>query len=258
MRLHAMRWPDCAKVDWEKTLALVPLGSTEQHGRHLPSDTDTRLVTAIAEAVEARQARRLILAPTLWLGHSPHHLSFGATLSAHHTLYTGMLCEIAESFSKMGCKKLLFLNGHGGNRVPALAALQELKDRHTAFQPMLADYWALAARDILNIATSGVTGIGHACELETSLYLYLYPENVAADEIRDAGTGNSPAGDAYQGYMFQGTPLGWVDDFSDITDTGAFGKPTHATREKGVRFFDAIVEGVDRLITAILAQERKA
>ncbi len=194
-----------------------------------------------------------MLAPTLWLGHSPHHLSFGATLSVHHALYTGMLCEIAESFAKMGCKKLLFLNGHGGNRGPAAIALQELKDRHSAFQPMLVDYWALAAQDILNIATSGVTGMGHACELETSLYLHLCPENVAMNEIGDAGVGNCPAGDAYQGYMFKGTPLGWVDNFSEITDTGVFGKPTHATAEKGERFFDAIVQGVEHLIAAIMA-----
>lgn len=255
MKLHAMRWPQCAQVDWARVVAVLPLGATEQHGRHLPCDTDTLLVTRIAEQAERMLPESVLLAPTLWLGHSPHHTSFGATLSMRHGGYTDTLCAVMESFWSMGCRRLLLLNGHGGNRVPALAALQEMKDRHAEFVPMLTDYWSLAADEILAIADGGVTGMGHAGELETSLYLYLCPEGVEASEIQDAGTGNCPAGSAYQGYMLQGTPLAWVDHFSQITSTGAFGKPTLASAEKGERFFAAITLAVERLIRAILSHE---
>lgn len=97
-----------------------------------------------------------------------------------------------------------------------------------------------------------MTGMGHAGELETSLYMFLCPERVNRSEIVDAGEGNCPAGDAYQGYMMRGSPLAWVDNFSQITQTGAFGKPTLASAEKGERFFRSIVEAVQRLIDAVL------
>lgn len=252
MYLTHMSWPECQRIDWTHTLAVLPLGSTEQHGRHLPCDTDTLLVTRIAEALEARSARRILLLPTVWLGHSPHHLSFGATLSCSHRVYTEMLVEVARSLESMGCRNLLLLNGHGGNRTPAASALQEMKDRWPRFRAMLADYWALAAEEIKRDAQGGVTGMGHAGELETSLYMYLCPERVNLAEIVDAGSGNCPAGEAYQGYMMKGSPLSWVDQFSEITDTGAYGKPTLASAEKGERFFFGIVDAAWRLCNAVI------
>ena len=252
MYLSQMSWPQCGKIDWTHVLAILPLGSTEQHGRHLPCNTDTLLVTRIAEALEARRSQHVLLLPTMWLGHSPHHLSFGATLSAGHNAYADMLVQIAGSLQEMGCGNLLLLNGHGGNRTPATAALQEMKDRWPKLRAMLTDYWAPAAMDIQKIAEGGVTGMGHAGELETSLYMYLCPELVNQSEILDAGQGNCPAGDAYQGYMLRGSPLAWVDNFSEITETGAFGKPTLASAQKGEHFFYCIVEAAQRLIDAVL------
>lgn len=93
MYLTHMSWPQCDGIDWARTVAVLPLGSTEQHGRHLPCDTDTLLVTRIAEVLEARCERHVLLLPTMWLGHSPHHQSFGATLSAGHRVYTDMLVQ---------------------------------------------------------------------------------------------------------------------------------------------------------------------
>ncbi len=251
MYLTALNWPQCKQIDWARTIAVLPLGSTEQHGRHLPCNTDTLLVTRIAEALEARYAQRVLLLPTLWLGHSPHHLSFGATISAGHRVYTDMVVQIAGSLQGMGCQTLLLLNGHGGNRTPATAALQEMKERWPRLRAMLTDYWSLAAADIRKIAEGGVTGMGHAGELETSLYMYLRPELVNGAEMVDTGKGNCPAGDAYQGYMMQGSPLAWVDNFSEITQTGAFGKPTLASAGKGKQFFERIVDAACELVEAI-------
>lgn len=253
MILSHMTWAECAQVDWKQSLAVVPLGSIEQHGPHLPCDTDTLLVTAIAEETERRLAERVMLCPTIWLGHSPHHVSFGGTLSAHHAPYTTMLVEVLNSLRSMGCMKVFLLNGHGGNRGPAAVAMQELKDQDPRCIVMLADYWALAARDILSISTSGMSGMGHAGELETSLYMHLCPHGVQREKIRDAGRENCPAGSDYQGYMFQGTSLTWIDNFEQITDTGVFGKPTHASAEKGARFFDVITDAVERCLGAIFA-----
>ena len=83
--------------------------------------------------------------------------------------------------------------------------------------------------------------------------MHLCPHGVQREKIRDACRENCPAGSDYQGYMFQGTSLTWIDNFEQITDTGVFGKPTHASAEKGARFFDVITDAVERCLGAIFA-----
>ena len=229
------------------TLVVVPVGSTEQHGLHLPVDTDTRLVTAVAEGMERRC--NILLAPTLWLGHSPHHLSFGGTLSANHNTMAAVLCQVAESFAAMGFARLLFLNGHGGNGLPLAMALQTLKTQHPGLWCAACNYWQLAAKDIARLRKSPPGGMGHACELETSLYLYLAPEEVRTDKIADAGAlADSPC---FQSEMFLAAPVAAVQNFAEFTKTGVFGKPSLASAAQGEVFFEAIVDALAELVSQI-------
>ena len=124
MIFDAMTWQEIAEVRRD-ILVVCPLGSTEQHGPHLPVGTDALIISAIACALEERT--KILLAPTLQLGHSPHHLSFGGTLSLDHSQYSETLIQLADCFAGMGFKKILFLNGHGGNQLPVNTALQQLK-----------------------------------------------------------------------------------------------------------------------------------
>lgn len=253
MIFHDMTWPELARVDFNRTLVLVPVGSTEQHGHHLPTDTDTRIVSHLAAAVERRRPDSILLAPTMWLGHSPHHLSFGGTLSAHHSVFIDMVVSICESYAGMGAKKIWILNGHGGNRAPLAIVVQELKNRHKDLRVIASEYWNLAKEPISRLRESEIGGMGHACELETSLYLYLDETRVRRELIQDDGALGSSS--LFPTDLIESAPVAEVRDFKEFTQTGVMGKPSLASKEKGEKLFQSIVEALDEFAGRLLALE---
>ena len=114
MKLAELTWQDAGALDRE-VVVLIPTGSLEQHGPHLPLFTDSILATAAAEAIEARLSDKVLLTPTAWLGCSGHHLPFSGSLSASFEGYEDTLIQIVESMIPHGFIKFLFINGHGGN-----------------------------------------------------------------------------------------------------------------------------------------------
>ncbi len=237
MIFNEMTRPELNVVD-KNAIVVLPLGSTEQHGLHLPVNTDTKTVEAISRELEHRLPDKVLLAPTNWLGHSPHHLEFGGTISLNYNIYSAMLIEIIECFRAMGYQKILMLNGHGGNGMPMSIAQQEMKLRDPKLMLCACNYWELARNEILSIREGGKYAMGHACEMETSLYMFLDEANVRKSEIRDAGwTFN----ENYFGYgMFNGGPVSYLANFNEISDTGAFGAPSFASYEKGEKLFSVI------------------
>jgi len=127
MLLENLSWPEVKKLKPARKVVLFPLGSFEQHGPHLPLTTDTDIVTAIARRVEQKRVDKILCLPTLWPGHSTHHLFFPGTLSVRQMPYIQMVIELCHSVGKMGGRRVFLLNGHGGNDVPLRAALRELK-----------------------------------------------------------------------------------------------------------------------------------
>jgi len=180
------------------------------------------------------------LTPTLWLGHSPHHLSFGGTLSVDHRVYAAMLKAICLSYIGMGARRIWLLNGHGGNRMPLSVVLQELKNEHPQTFVAASEYWNHAREEIAAIRDSDYGGLGHACELETSLYLYLHEAGVRKELIRDDG--HPPNGLHSALDMMRGEAFSAVYNFREVTASGVNGKPTLASKVKGERFYRAIAE----------------
>src|SRR5437762_3488408 len=115
MRFPDLTSPDLRRVPRERTLILAPIAACEQHSRHLPTFTDTILVTAVAEGVEQRLPQQVLLLPTQWMGASSHHLRFGATLSAEVDTHATMICDMLTPLLDDGYQRVLVLNGHGGN-----------------------------------------------------------------------------------------------------------------------------------------------
>jgi len=125
MKLLEMKWPEVERRAPE-CVALCPAGALEQHGQHLPLGTDTMIVTHIAEQVEARCRDWVVLLPTLWMGSSHHHLGFAGTVSVSAPLFTEMAAQEARCLVSAGFRKIVFLNGHGGNMVPINQAMHGL------------------------------------------------------------------------------------------------------------------------------------
>ncbi|MFO0846059.1 MAG: creatininase family protein [Gemmataceae bacterium] len=215
----------------DRCLVLLPIAACEQHSHHLPTITDTVLVTAVADGVEARLPKEVLQLPTLWLAASHHHLRFGATLSANVDTHTEVLCEIVEPLLEDGYQRVLILNGHGGNIDTMQMALRHLQpDWHQAVLAA-ASYWDLAAKELAALAEGPRKSMGHACEFETSMMLALRPDLVRKDQVRNDPPTDNPA--------LRGLYL--AEDMYQRTDHGCVGYPELASAEKGRKFLDAAV-----------------
>src|SRR5947209_11096734 len=110
MKFAEMTFPLLRQVPRDTTVVVAPIAACEQHSHHLPTITDTVLVTGVAERVESALPSEVLLLPTLWFGASAHHLRFGATLSASVDTHIDMLCELIEPLLEDGYQRLLLLN----------------------------------------------------------------------------------------------------------------------------------------------------
>src|SRR5438874_13800435 len=129
MKFHEMTAPELREVPRDRTVIVTPVAACEQHSRHLATFTDTILVTAVAEGVEKKLPRQVLLLPTLWLGASHHHLPFGGTLSVPVDAHVTLLCELLTPLLEDGYPRILVLNGHGGNIDTLHTALRKLQPR---------------------------------------------------------------------------------------------------------------------------------
>src|SRR5262245_10128668 len=242
MRFAELTGPLLRQVDRDRTIVLAPIAACEQHSRHLPTFTDTILVTAVAEGVEQRLPQQVLLLPSQWFGASSHHLPFGATLSAEVDTHVTMICDLLTPLLDDGYRRLLVLNGHGGNIDTMHMALRRLQGRYADRQLPAASYWELAEQERAALAEGPRKTMGHACEFETSMVLALRPELVRREEIRDDPP---PAEPALRGLYV-------AEDFKQRTDHGAVGYPERATAEKGRAFLGAAVERAVEVVEALL------
>ncbi|MCV7315368.1 mycofactocin biosynthesis peptidyl-dipeptidase MftE [Mycolicibacillus parakoreensis] len=215
-----------AQVSDSSAAVLVPVGSTEQHGPHLPLDTDTRIATAVAGEAAARLAPQghWMLAPALGYGASGEHQGFAGTISLGTEALTLVLVEYGRSAMEWA-RRLIFVNGHGGN-VQALRAAVALLRRE--------------GRDVAWVPCTTVGADAHAGHTETSLLLYLSPLDVATDRC-ERGNGASLA------ELMPAIRQGGIRAVSEV---GVLGDPTTATAVDGQRIFTEMVTECVRRIGA--------
>lgn len=141
MKFHEMTFPELRRTPRDGTLILAPIAAVEQHSRHLAVLTDTVLATGVAEGVEGRLPEAVVLLPTLWLGASHHHLRLGATLSASADVHIDLLCDLLTPLLDDGWRRMLVLNGHGGNIDTMQTALRRLQPTYRDRVLSAASYW---------------------------------------------------------------------------------------------------------------------
>ncbi len=250
MFLKNLTWPEVKDLDFNRLIVVFPTGSFEQHGPHLPFTTDTDIVTAVAEGVEHALRDRILLTPTLWPGLSTHHMHFPGTIDVPQRLYIQLITELGKSLTSMGAKKVFILNGHGGNDTPLRAALRELKSEVPDTQFVFASYWSIAAKTISDIRESKIGGVGHACEMETSVMLHLHPARV---KIERAVCDGSKHTDVFRAADMQhARPVYFVQEFHEMSESGVIGHPDLASAEKGKQFLDGIVAEVAAFVKEFL------
>ncbi|MCS6775490.1 MAG: creatininase family protein [Chloroherpetonaceae bacterium] len=226
-------------------VVVVPLGSLEQHGHHLPLLTDTLIATEIARRAALELQEEAVFLPALWLGASDHHRAMPGTVSVRNSVYVEMLKDVLDSLIGGGFRRLFLLNAHGGNITPGRMAIYDthLKYRHIKdLWIAFSSWWTIAADQIAAIESLDQKIVTHACELETSMILRLRPELVRMEVARGANIAFQSA--FYCPDFSQNSRVDVPRAFDQISVTGAFGHPERATEDKGEALFTAAVQEV--------------
>lgn len=233
MKLADATWQDVMEwvSDPEDKICLIPTGSLEQHGGHLPLFTDSLIVTAVAEAVERALSDCVLLTPTLWLGCSAHHMEFPGSLTASYDGYGAGVGAVVRSLVKHGFHKFYVLNGHGGNTDSNRLACRALREEMPHITIGTAGWFDFCEKTVAEVLEGPTKTIRHACEAEASVIMHLAPDLVRKDKLRDDGLACTP------------DVKGLVWRFDEMTEAGSLGFASLATSEKGKAIFEAAVEG---------------
>ena len=228
--LARLTWPEAQEALRAARLAIVPVGSCEQHGPHLTLDTDSAIAEALAHRLAADLGDVAVVCPPVRYGLSEHHMGFPGTLTLRPRTFEALMLDMVESLAHWGQRRVLIVNGHGGN-VDSLRLVSRTARRDLDCI-VAAVMWAnLAADRIAELVTS--RRYGHACEIETSVALALVPDRVLADRIAEPRP--RPAREPLT------EPPGPKVDraiwFDEWTENGALGDPRLASLELG----DAVV-----------------
>jgi creatinine amidohydrolase len=234
-RYNRLTWPEMNDAIAAKKVVILPTGSTEQHGHHLPIDVDVFLAESVCLEVGRRTPDRVLVLPPISYGLNLHHIDFPGTIHIEPDVFIDFCVNITKSVAYHGFEKILVVNGHGSN-----APLIDLIARRTTLEtPALG-----AAVHYINLALEAFAGvqdtpiIAHADEFETSLYLHLAPERVQMDK---AGADNDVRGRNFSSDSTAEYPVRFNDYWSRWTDLGVHGDATTATAEKGEVIFEAAV-----------------
>jgi creatinine amidohydrolase len=174
------RLAELTRVELQRRLpgatVVIPIGATEQHGPHLPLMTDHLMAETIAlrAASQVPASVDVLVAPVLAYGCSSHHIAVGGALTISQRTYIGLLVDLGEGLARMGCTRLVFLNGHGGNEDAMRVAANELVfERRLGMAVTAASYWAIGQAVLASLPFAGP---GHAGHFETSGVLALRPD----------------------------------------------------------------------------------
>jgi creatinine amidohydrolase len=217
-------------------VAVFPVGSTEQHGPALALGMDHLAAEAFAHTATDRDDA--VVLPTLPVGVSDHHRQFDGTLSVEPETFKSYVSETISSLAEHGVRKVVVVNGHGGNTGALRRAARRLREERTAFAPPW-NWWD--AVDELSTELFDEAG-GHADAMESILLWHLHDDLVRPDELNAAEAGASEE----WGESVHGAALGF--DTIDFSDSGAVGRPTQADPEKGEQLFEAGREQLTALL----------
>jgi len=237
-------YPDVRDADRDKTVVVLPVGSLEVHGPHLPLGTDALVVHRVAVEAAKRSPPAIVL-PPLYYAYVPENRHFPGAISLSGSTFLKVLEEICDEVYRNGFKRILILNGHGGNRRPLSLFVREMQERGKRY--LL--YVAVEPMEGLEKVIEEVREtwpIGHACEIESSLALHLFPHLCRVERVKGpAKLGPERVVEGAQ------TMADWVS----YAVEGYVGDPRAATPEKGRKIFEAWVQRVADLLERIRRDE---
>jgi creatinine amidohydrolase len=211
---------------------ILPVGSVERHGDHLPIGTDTMVAYELSKLI-AEKVDKLLVLPPITYGTSEHYAFFSPTITISAETLISLLKDVLEGVIQHGFKKIIIFNGHDGNISPIEIAARHVKVAHPEVVIASQNAWWVTAGKLLPPETFEVwNGLGHAGEGETSMVLSLHPELVDMEYAE----GRVPED------LSEDLDIKWL--FKELTSTGASGDPTKGTKEKGGKMKEVLVKAV--------------
>lgn len=246
--LQNLSWQELAEQrEAARNVVIIPVGSTEQHGNHLPLGTDTLVAMLLAE--DAAKETGVLVAPPLWYGWSPHHMVLPGTITIRPEILVELLYDVIQSLQIHGFTKFIVINGHRIVNISWMQLAAERAQRQLGVKVVLFDP-AYMSKEI--VGKLGYGPVGHSEEIETSQILYKRPELVHMEKALDNPV--VPHELYSVDPCFAGDTLCYVPstaaDQKKAVDTagGTTGTPSKACSEKGKEYHEYLVGNLVRVI----------
>lgn len=239
-------WPDLGEYFENESLALVPLGSTEQHGPHLPLATDHLIAEGLAR--EAAERTGYLCTPTINIGVSPHHKQFNGTMWADASVFRDYVRSFTRNLAYHGIDRVIYVNAHGGNVEPLREVGRHLRDEEIIYA--VEWMWDESIPELVDdlFEQNGP----HGGPKETAMIQYLKPELVHNDRLEEARDGGIQSVEAADTEKYGARTY---YDAADNSGNGIFGDQTDATAEKGEQMFSEATAQLVRLCEWLDSQE---
>ncbi len=240
-----MRWEELTSaeigaLDRDRTVVILPVGSVEQHGNHLPLGTDTMLAQAVSLAAADANGDAVVMPPP-WYGFSAHHMRFPGSVTLRPETFMAVVEDMVAALVRHDFRRILIVNGHGGNSGLIDVLASTLGHAHYGAARIAAlTYFTLAREPISKLRKSKPGGMGHACEFETSMVQHIRPELVKID--RAETTYPDPGSRYLTTDLLGAQAIRLYHDFGDLSPTGTLGDPAYASPEAGKAFFAAVTD----------------
>lgn len=244
-----LTWPQIRDADKDRVV-ILNVSATEDHGPHMPLDTDTVLGMAIARGVAEAIPDEVFVMPAIPYGFNEHHKDFPGVIWIQPETLIAFITDITKSLAHHGFRRILLLNSHGSNH-PVL----DLAARKTVIECGIicvsASYWNLCADHINAVRKSEVGGIAHACEFEAAMYMHLHPEMVHLERA-EAQIVHDPDSRFFNLDLARGGGKAMLMRWwSEVSPDGTMGDPTVADAETGRKFLAAAIEETTALAREI-------
>lgn len=259
--IQEMTWVEVQVYLQRSDIVLIPVGATEQHGKHMALFMDTGWAVGISEDVAKRTDA--LIAPPVHYGWGPHHMAYPGSITLRASTLTQVCVDIGESLAYHGFKKLIFVNGNRRANLPAMQLAASTVRHTTGAFAVVADTGLLAKKAVRDICTSAIGGLGHAGESETSYMLHHWPELVDMAQAVQAKPRNprfSTAAAAieppYDGESVYVPSVG--DEFLKATQAngGIAGDALSASAEKGGLIHETISASLAAFIEEVAKPKR--
>ena len=241
--LQEISWVDAKEYFSKNDIAILPVGSTEQHGPHNPLGTDHLIAKALAEEVARRTG--VLCLPVIPFGVSSHHRQFWGTIFIQPRVFREYVQEACLSLKYYGVKKILIVNGHGGNTSSLLEVARELREQGVFVS--VFQWWNATGELLPKIFSSDERG--HAGSEETSINLFLHPKLVTMNKaLNEKPCDPIPKVSGL---------VGWGSDTIDHTNSGVFGDATAASVKKGKKAYEAAVNELTKHVEILKGLKAK-